>query len=534
MIRNVLLPEAYNGYYLLETYIVGIHVTPDALYATKIVASGWQRRIQHHVYEPLDTAGDTFAQRADGALHNITGKIGTYHRLHIALPSKDAIFKELTLPFTDMAKIEMVAPFELEDTLPFSLDEAVVTTLPIDRQEEQTTVLTATYRHHMLDAYLDAFASHGLFPDMTTIDAVAYYNAFYTMQEFLRPDDIISYIDIDIHTTRIFVIDHGALRVIRTLNHGISSICSISDESHTALKQSVTSCDVSTKTMHNATLASEIQFTLAAANKALGPQSDISRVMITGLGSHVTGMAQLLASYTPVQPYIMNANIPLRMPYMTTETNSHVPPVFMTSVAVALPVPEDRMFHIRRSAVTRRERDLRTRQLAVATGMTLVFFITLFGYSMYTARQLQAEVQQREQHLRTNLTDTFELQQRDTNAKLSYLINNAIPKKVSQDESLWFSLSQGQTYSFLYYLQEMSNTIDRQELGLTLRKLTIQRDNKQGTETVKMEGSVPDFPQLQSFEQALRDTGLFTHVPSLQETKFDITLTIAESPGEAS
>jgi len=223
----------------------------------------------------------------------------------------------------------------------------------------------------------------------------------------------------------------------------------------------------------------------------------------------------------------MHVNLPLRMPNVTTQRNSHVPPIFMTSLAAAMPVPEQSEFHIRRDTVTPRERELRTQQLLAATALTLFFFIGFFAYSMYTAYTFRSEVQQRQQKLQNQIKNTFGISTK-SKTKIPDLIGQA-KKKVSQEESLWFSLSQQRRNSFLYYLQELSTYVDRKDLGLTLRKLVIQRDSKQGTETMKLEGRVKDYPALKKFETALRESKLFTQIPPLQDVTFDITLTIQPS-----
>ena len=532
MIRNIFAPESYNGYYLFTTHIVSIHVTHAALYATHLVASGYDRTIQQHIYESLDQdATLTFAERSDNAIQRIKEQIPTYHRLHIVLPSKDAIFKELTLPFTNKSKIDMVAPFEIEESLPFSLDEAVIETIPLNKEAEQTTILAIVFRKETVASYISAFEHHDLSPDITTCDAVAYYTAFRDIQDFAPHDAVTVYIDIDITESRIFVIDHGILRLIRTIKHGINSVCDLSTNTYNNLHNSIKACDIQEQQMSKTKLASDIQFTLAAINKKIGPDTKVSHIAITGLGSSVSHIAESLGTMVSVTPHTLNANLPLRMPHIRTNMNTHIPPVFMTSFAGALPADQEHQINIRTTPVTPRERTSRTYQLAAATGMTILFFVGFFVYSMYQASTFRSAIQKREQELRKELSSTFNVKK---TAPLSQLLRTTIPNKVSQEESLWFSLSQQRTFSFLYYLQELSAQIDRKDLGLTLKKLSISRDSKTGAETVKLEGTVRDYQALRRFEEALRDTKLFVQVPRLQEPKFDLTLTVTESPQETS
>ncbi len=534
MIRNIFIPEAYNGYYILTTKIVGVQVTHNTLYATVIQASGWDRRILQHIYEPLDN--DTslpFSDRIDTALRNLSNQITPYDRLYLSLPSKDIIYKELTLPFTDIAKIEQVAPFEIEDALPFNLDEAVVASLITRKESEQSTVLTTVIRHETLEAYVPPFEKHGLSPDRITYDTIALYTTLSSMEQFRQDSEVVAYLDIDISESRICILEHGSLRLLRTINHGVTSICDLATQSYEALQTTTQACDINSDTAARTQLHSDIQFTLTAANKMLGPQTDITNVMITGLGGQITDIESSLNSISPATPNRMNSNLPLRMEHVTTQTNSHIPSVFITSVATALPVKTRFAFTVRRNIVSPKERTERMYQISTAAALLFLFFIGFFAYSMYRAHTLNNQVTQRRQALRDTLKKTFDIKAKGEQADPAKLLKTTIPQKVRKEENVWFSLSQQQTFSFLYYLQELSTHIDRKELGLTLQKLVIQKGPKQNVDTIKMEGTVRDSNALRALERALRDCKLFTNIPPMQEEKFDITLTVAQPAGRA-
>lgn len=534
MIRNIFIPEAYNGYYILPTKIVGIHVSDHALYATVMHASGWDRSIREHIYEPIvDDTTTSFEQRMDTAVQNIAQRLPRHDRVYVALPSKDCIYKELTLPFTDIKKIEDVAPFEIENSLPFSLEEAIVSSVVTRQEAEQTTVLTTVIRQQTLETYLAPFETHNLSPDGLTYDAIAQYTNLHYIPEFRQHNEVVAYLDIDIGSSRIFVLEHGSLRLMRTISHGVQDICGLNYDTYQQLKQGLQACDVSSTSAQKSQLHSDLQFTLAAANKILGPQTNITKIMITGMAAHIPDITHALSTIGTVSPEVMNANIPLHMDHVTTQTNSHIPSMFMTSVATALPAPIKNAFWIRRSTVSEKERTARTYQIGTAASLIVLFFISFFAYSMYRTYTLQNEVSERHQELATQLRKTFNITAKGKQAEPGQLLKTKIPQQVSKEENIWFSLSQQQTFSFLYYLQELNTHIDRTQLGLVIRKLTIQKDAKQNQDTIKIEGEVQDYNALRSFEDALRETKLFSLVPRLQETKFDLLLPVAPTAGRA-
>jgi len=534
MIRNVLLPESYNGYYLFQTRIVGIHIAHSALYATIIVARGRALTIEQYMYEPLEVSLElSFQERAGAAIARLKDRIGVYDRMHIAVPSADGIYKELTLPFSDQNKIEMVAPFEIEDSLPFSLDEAVIATVATQSLQEETHVMCVVYRRSTIDAYLAPFEEQGLLPDVITSDAMAYYLAFSHVRSFRQEEHVVSYLDIDLNESRMWVLDHGRFRLVRTLRHGVQSICDITADSYQELKQVVQACGMTREEIQKSPLYRDIQFTIAAANRMLGPEKQVSHVIITGLGSEASHIADAFTATLSLPASIMNANMPLRMEHISTQTNTHVPAAFITSVATALPQPQNKTCQITRGTVTKREEVLRFKQIGVATGLTILFFASFLAYSIYRSHVLQDELDRRNEETLAKLTKTFDLSKQQRQKGIDTLIKNSIPNRLSQEETLWFSLSQRRTFSFLYYLQELSTHIDRKQLGLDLKKLEMRRDSKTGKETIKIDVSVADYNALRVLRESLKNTKLFASVPRFQELSFEETLTI-EQPGEAS
>ena len=67
---------------------------------------------------------------------------------------------------------------------------------------------------------------------------------------------------------------------------------------------------------------------------------------------------------------------------------------------------------------------------------------------------------------------------------------------------------------------DLSTTIDREILGLHLKKMTF---NKNG---ITLDGNVRSFDAVEELLKQLRNTNLFTQVPNLQKTEFSLPLTL--------
>ena len=60
----------------------------------------------------------------------------------------------------------------------------------------------------------------------------------------------------------------------------------------------------------------------------------------------------------------------------------------------------------------------------------------------------------------------------------------------------------------------MQRSIDREGIGLQLKNLAITSNS------ITLDGSVRDFTALKALERELKKSGLFTNVPTLQNTSF--------------
>ena len=85
--------------------------------------------------------------------------------------------------------------------------------------------------------------------------------------------------------------------------------------------------------------------------------------------------------------------------------------------------------------------------------------------------------------------------------------------EITKEEDIWFSFSSQTRHSFLTYLYDLSTMIDRDTLGLDLKKMTF---NKNG---ITLDGSVRSFDAVEELIKQLKNTNLFTQVPNLQKTE---------------
>ncbi len=152
-----------------------------------------------------------------------------------AVPGSEVAAHVLTMPFTDTRKIEQTLPFELEDQIPFDLDEVVFDYQVLAQRDGKSDVLVAVARKAFLADLLARLEEVGLDPRVMSLASLAYQNLFAhgvirplppppapepTLEG--EPPPLVpqtrteAVLDIGHSTTTLMVLEDGAARFART------------------------------------------------------------------------------------------------------------------------------------------------------------------------------------------------------------------------------------------------------------------------------------------------------------------------------
>src|SRR5438876_1157981 len=109
MIKNILLPEKVGNYFIFPKRVVGFFLGKNIIKATQLYVSGSRKTIVEKYFEEHLEVSNTLSQndKLSRAIEKIITRIDKYDSIKVSLPGSLVIFKELTLPFTDLDKIRM-------------------------------------------------------------------------------------------------------------------------------------------------------------------------------------------------------------------------------------------------------------------------------------------------------------------------------------------------------------------------------------------------------------------------------------------
>ncbi len=142
-------------------------------------------------------------------------------KLAAAIPGLWVSSRTIIFPFTDKSKIRQTLPFELEEHIPFDL-ENIVYEYQISASDKTSTLLILLTEKEIIQSRLSLFEHPDVSPDLLTSDAASLYNLMaYSGQE---TSEVYALINIGKSQTGMAIVDEGRLSQVRSISLGGQAI----------------------------------------------------------------------------------------------------------------------------------------------------------------------------------------------------------------------------------------------------------------------------------------------------------------------
>ncbi|HUA34281.1 MAG TPA: type II secretion system protein GspL [Candidatus Binataceae bacterium] len=158
-----------------------------------------------------------------GALKRLAGEAGPVDIVISSLSGSLVVKRLLELPFADMRRLHQVVPYELEEHLPFPVDDGLVAFARVGTNGEKTLVMAAMARKQDLEAHIALLAGAGLDPKIVTLAPLALAALFGRAQNGATPTSHLV-IEADQSFTSMVLLDSAGMpRALRTLDRSLLS-----------------------------------------------------------------------------------------------------------------------------------------------------------------------------------------------------------------------------------------------------------------------------------------------------------------------
>ncbi len=535
-IKNVLIPEKIGSYYLIPQRTIGFDINKTSIHATQLLMSGKNIVLEKFIDQPLELETTApYQERVTQTIKTILQKVDRYDMIRSSLSSSTAIFKELTLPFTDSEKISMVLNYEIEPFLPFPIAQTIVDFIVTQKnlQQQSSTVLVAAVKKEHIAEHLAYFQQAGVLPSAVTVDLFDLYGLYRIIPGYAQEMGNTILVDIGFNVTRVAYLVDGKLTLIRILAKGISQWAkTVAQATNTtpndALERIIRfGVEDNDQSYNNAlqesltSFLSEIRFTIDSFLTQTKTGPTINKILLLGPGADLAQISNFFNKQLQITCELFEINKLLKTDFISLKNENRIPHSAILSLSTALITPTVENFNLRRQEFSEDRITVFYKQLITAS---VLLFLIFGGLLLHTYWQVSA-LRKTAQSFETEIVTTLNKYGLAKSKNLTDALKQA-ETKVSQEEAIWFAFSSQTRFSFLKYLQDLSTTLDREATGLDLKKLII---TEQEPRTILLEGEVSNFDALKILERELKQSNMFTSIPSLQSIKFSIPLPLKKN-----
>jgi len=145
--------------------------------------------------------------------HNLTAD-----RILTAMPGQFISSRVIPFSFNDPRKIASSIAIELEEYVPFNMDDMIVDHQILGTAKGKTMALAVMTRKAFLRNFLDLLSRVNIDPKLVDVDSLAFYNLCPTFT--IPEEECYALVDIGNEKTSVCIIKGGVLRMFRSINLG--------------------------------------------------------------------------------------------------------------------------------------------------------------------------------------------------------------------------------------------------------------------------------------------------------------------------
>jgi len=139
-------------------------------------------------------------------------------RIIAAMPGQYISSRVMPFKFSDAKKIRESIYGEVEDKVPFELEDMIVDHQVLGTTGDTTLVLVVMTRKNFLQTFLEYLERIHINPKLVDVDSLALYN----LTSFLKttPGQVAAIVDVGHEKTSVCIVQDGILRMFRSIKHG--------------------------------------------------------------------------------------------------------------------------------------------------------------------------------------------------------------------------------------------------------------------------------------------------------------------------
>lgn len=139
-------------------------------------------------------------------------------RIITAMPGQYISSRILPFNFSDPHKVEAAVYAEIEDAVPFNLDDMIIDHQILGQMDAKTIALVVMTRKNFLASFLEHLQRIDIDPKLVDVDSLAFYNLCPYLE--MEQGKVYGLVDVGHEKTSVCLVQDGVLRMFRSINLG--------------------------------------------------------------------------------------------------------------------------------------------------------------------------------------------------------------------------------------------------------------------------------------------------------------------------
>ena len=139
-------------------------------------------------------------------------------RVLTAMPGQYISSRIIPLAFSDPRRIDMAVMSEIEDAVPFNLDDMIIDHQILGEVNGKTLAMVVMTRKNFMRGFLEHLQRVNIDPKLVDVDSLSFYNLSPYLH--LDPEECVAMVDVGHEKTSICIVQNGVLKMFRSINMG--------------------------------------------------------------------------------------------------------------------------------------------------------------------------------------------------------------------------------------------------------------------------------------------------------------------------
>jgi hypothetical protein len=514
---NIFFPIRLNNNFIFKKRIIIIYITQNNFSAFLVVAHNNKREILKNIYFEFDNKENSNNDVFISSLLSKSILNWEYDYIKLILSSNIAIFKSLHSPFSDIEKIKMTIPFELESRLPFQLSEASVDVIYQNKivNNEKNKILAVVTKEEYLNFYREIFKKLNLTLHSITIDAVEIiqYDLYYF--ENSNNSHIVIYNNTD--NLLILLFANKELICIKSIDISIDKDAQNNDAENLSI-------EYTKKVDDNFYIINQIISSLSKDYNF--PLNEINLYLIN-INKDQLLIQKLITEYNfKLNNYILdNSKSYINKSVIVSKNNELTIGIENEFIYITSSLFfENDTFNLGHKENTDFKNKILFKQILATIITTALLYIIILSYNFLDLYKTNNQIKQVENQMTTLLKNEFKLSNKFLNSLDSAFIES---KKIVEDlQNNLPILVTHNKFLFINLFSELVKNLSNDIKGLQINEMRWKLGTDSPSNLILI-GEVSDFDSLHLFEESLKKSNLFITIPQQQDINFNFNLTIA-------